>query len=230
MKSARIPDQLGPFWADSIYDENYLSRNMASESGKDPAGKVVVYSDYICPFCFIGKSRIDRLKKEFDTRVEWRNIEIHPETPLDGIPRTQLGAGFSQLWLNVERLAKEAGVKIRQPPIISNSSLALIASEYARKEGRFEAFHDRVFRAYWQEGGNIGDINVLLEIGREAGLEPSRLKAYFKEGDWEAALERNNRSASKHQVSGVPTFIIGKEKVVGAQPYEAIKHAFTKTT
>ncbi len=203
---------------------------MASEPGNHPARKVVVYSDYICPFCFIGKSRIDRLKKEFDAMVEWRNIEIHPETPLDGIPRTQLSAGFSQLWLNVERLAKEAGVEIRQPPTISNSSLALIASEYARKEGRFEAFHDRVFRAYWQEGRNIGDINVPLEIGRETGLEPSRLKAYFKEGDWEAALERNNRSASKHQVSGVPTFIIGKEKVVGAQPYEAIKEAFTKTT
>lgn len=192
--------------------------------------KVIVYSDYICPFCFIGKSRIDRLRSEFEVDVEWRNIEIHPETPIKGIPRTKLDTRFfDQIWFNVERLAEESGVGIRAPLLISNSSLAMIASEYARQQDRFDLFHDAVFRAYWQQGQNIGEIGVLLKIGETVGLDPSGLKAYIKGSDWATPIEENRHSAEEHLVSGVPTFIIGEEKVVGAQPYEVAREALLKS-
>jgi predicted DsbA family dithiol-disulfide isomerase len=191
--------------------------------------KVVVYSDYICPFCFIGKSRIDRLRKEFEVKVDWRNIEIHPETPMDGIPRYKLDSGFyTQLWINVERLAEESGVEIGPPPVLSNSSLALIASQYAKDQGKFEPFHDAVFLAYWQEGKNIGDLNILSAVAEKVGLSPSGLRAYIREGNWEDPIESNRRSAAEHNVSGVPTFIVGRQQLVGAQPYDVIRSAFLK--
>ncbi len=191
--------------------------------------KIIVFSDYICPFCFIGKSRIDKLRKEFPVAVEWRNMEIHPETALEGIPRTKIDQRFyNRLWLNVERLAQESGVELKPPAILSNSSLALIASEYAKKQGRHEAFHDAVFRAYWQEGKNIGDIKVLQWIAKGVGLDSTALIAYIKEGDWEGALDENSRLALEYGVSGVPTFVIDDEIVVGAQPYEVIREAYLR--
>lgn len=192
--------------------------------------KITVFSDYICPFCFIGKSRIDKLRREFEVDVEWRNIEIHPGIPLEGIPRYKLDWQFySQLWLNVERLAEESGVEIKPPTFISNSSLALIASEYAKQEGKFELFHDTVFRAYWHEGRNIGNISVLLEIAERIGLDALGLRTYIRAGGWETSIDKNRRSAEEHLVSGVPTFIIGDDKVVGAQPYEVIRSTFLKS-
>lgn len=198
---------------------------MSMVSKKISKPKVTVFSDYICPFCFIGKSSIDRLQKEFEVEVEWKNIEIHPETPLNGVPLAQIDSSFfSQMWLNVERLAKESGIEIRPPTVMANSSLAMIAVEYARKENLFEAFHDAVFRAYWQEGKNIGDIKVLLEVAKTIGLDPLGLNTYFKEN----AIEKHSRSALDHPVSGVPTFVIGDETVVGAQPYKVIRETFSK--
>jgi len=201
---------------------------MAAKEASSPP-KVIVFSDYICPFCFVGKSRIDKLRSDFDVDVEWRGIEIHPETPMEGVPRYKIDTGFySQLWTNVERLAEESGVEIRPPPILANSSLALIASEYTKNERKFEAFHNAVFRAYWQEGKNIGDLKVLFAIAQELGLDPSALKAYINSGEWDGPIEANRRSASEFGVSGVPTFVVGRQLVVGAQPYEVLRSAFQK--
>lgn len=199
------------------------------ETKKNSNSKVTVYSDYICPFCFIGKSSINKLQKEFNVDVEWKNMEIHPETPLTGIPISQIESRFfNEMWLTVERLAKESGITMNAPTVLSNSSLAIIASEYARKENMFETFHDAVFRAYWQEGKDIGDIKVLLDIAKTIGLDPSGLNEYFKKDDWEESIKKQSQSAKDHQVSGVPTFIIGEKTIIGAQPYNIIKETYSK--
>lgn len=194
-----------------------------------PRIPVLVFSDYICPFCYIGKVSVDQLQREFPVQVEWRNIEIHPETPLAGIPRAHLGVGYySQAWLNVERMAAERGIAMRPSPMIANSSFALIATEYARQKGHFAAFHDAVFRAYWLEGQNIGELNVLLALAHQVGLDPPGLKAYFQAGDWEPALEAHQRLAAQHHVTGVPTAVIGDTVIVGAQPYAVMRDAVRK--
>jgi predicted DsbA family dithiol-disulfide isomerase len=185
--------------------------------------QVIVFSDYICPFCYIGKVAIDQLQREFAVPVEWRHIEIHPETPLEGIPRAQLGVGYySQAWLHVERMAAERGIEMRPSPMIANSSLALIATEYARLMDRFLPFHEAVFRAYWLDGQNIGELRVLLALAKHVGLDPAGLKAYFQDGNWEQALE------AAYHVSGVPTVVIGEEVIVGAQPYDVLRDAVLK--
>ncbi|MGH2626517.1 MAG: DsbA family oxidoreductase, partial [Anaerolineales bacterium] len=196
------------------------------EPVEGPGPVVVVFSDYACPFCYLGKVAVDQLKREFPVQVEWRHIEIHPETPLDGIPRASLGVGYySQAWLHVERLAAERGIPIHPSPLLVNTSFALIATEYARAQGRFAAFHDAVFRAYWLEGQNIGALKVLGALAKQVGLDPAGLTTYFKAGAWVAALEAQRRSAADHRVTGVPTVVIAESVIVGAQPYEVLREA-----
>ena len=90
--------------------------------------KVIVYSDYICPFCFIGKHRMDRLQEELDVEIEWRGLEIHPETPPEGqtLEDMDINPHYIDMVIeNVNKLAAEIALELKSPPKISNSKRAL---------------------------------------------------------------------------------------------------------
>ncbi|MBI4286975.1 MAG: DsbA family oxidoreductase [Chloroflexi bacterium] len=188
--------------------------------------KVSVYSDYICPFCFIGKSRVDRLEKEHAVEVEWKGFEIHPETPASGADMESLGFDENVAAImrkHIDELARDAGLQIKMPARISNSRLALLVGEFAREQGRFKEYHGAVFKAYWQEGKDIGDPEVIFSITAGIGLDTKELAAYLKNHEATARLDKYVREAREYGVDGVPTFVIGDKMVVGAQPYEVLE-------
>ena len=120
--------------------------------------KVIVYSDYICPFCYIGFYRIEKLKEEFNLDVEWEPFEIHPETPKKGLKME--GLSFPRDYLemvmaNVKRLADEDGLTLKYTKTLPNSHLALFFSEFARPKGGFYNFKKLVFETYWKDGKYI---------------------------------------------------------------------------
>jgi predicted DsbA family dithiol-disulfide isomerase len=190
------------------------------------APKLTVYSDYICPFCLIGKERADRLEKNFGIAVEWKGLEIHLETPIEGSDLSSLGFDedrVAALRSRVQEMGKESGLKLEFRSRISNSRLALQVAEFAKEKGRFKEYHDAVFRAYWQEGGDIGDKDQLLSIAAQAGLDIQELKPYLKSARSAASLDQSLEEAMRYGINGVPTFIIGNKKVVGAQSYEVLE-------
>ncbi len=190
------------------------------------APRVTVYSDYICPFCLIGKDRADRLEKNFGVEVEWKGLEIHPETPPGGGDLASLGFDdqrVAALRSRVLEMGQEAGLKLEFGSRISNSRLALQVAEFAKEKGRFKEYHDAVFRAYWQEGKDIGDREQLLPLAAQAGLDIQELKSYLESDRAATSLQQYLEEAMKYGISGVPTFIIGNKMVVGAQPYEVLE-------
>ncbi len=100
--------------------------------------KIIVYSDYICPFCHIGFHRLEQLKQHFPLDVEVRPFELHPETPQDGLSYDELP--FDPVYLamaidGVKRLAAEDNIKFNLPSRMPNSMLALFIAEFAKKRG-----------------------------------------------------------------------------------------------
>ena len=135
--------------------------------------KIVVFSDYICPFCYIGLYRVEQLKEKFDIEVEWRPFEIHPETPKNGTELSNLPFPKEYLEMmkaNIKKLADDVGVTFKLSDKLPNSRLALYFSEFARKKGRFDEFHKLVFDAYWKNGEDIGNLDLLLKIAESIGL------------------------------------------------------------
>lgn len=190
------------------------------------AVKVSVYSDYICPFCFIGKNRVDQLEKKYPVDVEWRGFEIHPETPISGADMEFLGfdANIAAIMRkHIEDLARDAGLQIEMPARISNSKLALLVGEFAKEQGRFKEYNGAVFKAYWQEGKDIADPEVLFAITTGMGLDTEKLKAYLKSGEPTSRLDKHVLEAREYGIDGVPTFVIGNQMVIGAQPYEVLE-------
>ncbi len=188
--------------------------------------KVVAYSDYICPFCYIGYHRIEKLKEKFDFDLEWQPFEIHPETPKNGVSLSKLPIPRDYLEMvmsNVMQLAKEDGLTFKLTDKLPNSRMALFISEFARKKGKYDEFHELVLEKYWKEGKDIGDLSFLLELAESIGLNRDEVLAFIETDEPQNRLKDALRELSKHMINGVPTFIIGNRMVVGAQSYETFE-------
>jgi len=112
---------------------------------------------------------------------------------------------------------------------LSNSRLALEASEFARDAGRHHSFHARVFRAYFTDNLDIGDIRVILDLAQDEGLPANELSAALKAGRYAFRLEEAREEARQYGVTAVPTFIInGAARIVGAQGLDVFRREFDR--
>ncbi|TFG28793.1 MAG: DsbA family oxidoreductase [Promethearchaeota archaeon] len=189
--------------------------------------KIVVYSDYICPFCYIGFHRMEKLKEQFELDIEWQPFEIHPETPKEGffVNNLPFPKGYlDMVFANVKRLADEDGLTVQFSGTLPNSRLALFTAEFARKNGKFDDFHKLVFESYWKEGKDIGNLSLLLDLAESIGLNRNEIQAYIKNDDPLKELQKSLIELRKYGINGVPTFIIGDRMVVGAQSYEVFRN------
>ena len=193
--------------------------------------KVIVYSDYICPFCYIGFHRIEKLKEQYDLDVEWRSFELHPEIPESGIVKENLHfpRGYLEMVMaNVKQLADEDGLTFKLSDKLPNSQLALFISEFAKKNGKFDKFHKLVFDYYWKEGKDIGDLSLLLDLAESIGLNRAEILNYIKSDEPINKLKEASLELGRCGINGVPTFFIGDRVVIGAQPYEVFQDAIER--
>ncbi len=188
--------------------------------------KVIIYGDYICPFCYIGQKRVDQLEEQFGIEVEWKGLEIHPETPLEGVDLKSLGFDKSRaaaIHSQVQKLSEEAGLKLNLRSWISNSRLALQIGEFAKEKGKFKEYHEGVFKAYWQESKDIGHREQLFSVSVQAGLDSRELETYLESGKAAGKLNQHLQEILQYGIDGLPAFIIGNKMVVGAHPYEVLE-------
>lgn len=190
--------------------------------------KIVMFSDYICPFCYIGFETVRRLKPEFNFELEWRGFQIHPDWPAEGIPADHAREASPSdsrraLWERISAMAEAVGFSMRPPSVLTNSRAALAATEFARESGRDEALEERIYRAYFNDGLNIGDPAVVARLGSEAGLDSAEVADAINSPKYEMRLKNNSLAANQRGVSGVPTFFIGEYPLVGAQSPDAMR-------
>ncbi len=127
-------------------------------------------------------------------------------------------------------MADAVGFSIKPPAMITNSRAALAATEFARESGRDEALEERIYRAYFNDGENIGDANVVARLAGEAGLDADEVADAIKSPKYEMRLKNNSLAAHQRGVSGVPTFFIGEYPLVGAQSLDAMRAILKRAT
>ncbi|HVB80153.1 MAG TPA: DsbA family protein [Candidatus Binataceae bacterium] len=181
----------------------------------------------------MGFAVLRKLKPEFDFTVRHRGFQIHPEWPAEGMPAEQWKSGMSPqarqaLWERLGVMGAAVGVEMKAPRTFANSMLALQASEFAAEAGVAEAFEDRVFRAYFTEGLNIGKRDVLLDLGAEVGLDRAALGEALDSGKYAMRIKNHAQAASQQGISGVPTFLIGDFPLVGAQSEDVMRRVLQR--
>jgi len=187
--------------------------------------RIIVYSDYVCPFCYLGNEVLKALENEYDFSAEWRGYVIHKE----GKASRYLEPGYvDNKWNILSQLASEMNKTVKRPDFVPETLLALEGSEYAKSRGLFKEFHDRVFEAYFEEGKDIGNRDVITRIAQEAGMNSSEFWGAIESGEPAAKLEEYRKEAQKNFITAFPTFLFdgiseGHFRLIGAHPYQTMK-------
>lgn len=192
-----------------------------------------IFSDPICPWCYIGKARLQRAleaRPDHPFHIQWHPFQLNPEMPKDGMDRrSYLEAKFGgkdgavQAYLPVAKEAEASGLTLNLDAIsrTPNTLDAHRLIHWAALEEKQNAMVDRLFKAYFVDGQDIGDTDVLAGLADDIGMERdviARLLASDADADDIAARDADARHKG---VNSVPTFVISNQHVVpGAQPPE----------
>ena len=160
-------------------------------------------------------------------QVKFVHFPLHPDTPQQGKSLAELfaGRGYDIDKMQAQMRARMAaeGLPYGERKMTFNSRLAQELGKWAESQPGGEAIHDALFRAYFVDGRNIGDAEVLVEIAQGAGLDPARAREVLEKRTHKAAVDADWEKSRRYGVTGVPTFVVGERGVVGAQPYEALE-------
>jgi len=171
--------------------------------------------------------RIEKLKVEHNVKVEWIHFPLHPDTPGEGRSLADLFSGRP-----VDRKAMHAQMKARmdaeglpygERTMTYNSRLAQELGKWADTQPGGEALHDALFRAYFVEARDISQPAVLLNIVERLGLSVGDAREVLEKRTFETAVDADWKLSREYGITGVPTFVVGRYGVVGAQPYEALE-------
>lgn len=163
---------------------------------------IEVWSDYVCPFCYLEKPVLDNLARQERVKVRWRAYELRPEP----VPTLDPKAPYlADAWKNsVYPMAKDRGLDLRMPPIQPRSRKAFEAAEFARQKGKFDEMHEALFKAFFVDGKNIGDARTLLEIGGSIGLDPLQLLGSLEARQYESQVLTDQKLAKRLGIQAVP--------------------------
>ncbi|MDQ2788099.1 MAG: DsbA family protein [Chloroflexota bacterium] len=162
-----------------------------------------------------------------DVAIEWLAYELRPEpAPLPDITGPG-GERFRQNWeRGVAPMAAKLGVEMHFPPFKSRSRQAHEAALYARDHDLFESMRVALFRAFFVENRDIGEMDTLVAIGASVGLDAGSMRAALVEGQYTDQVIAQEQLAAQVGISAVPTIVIGQVGVQGAQPYDVLRRVY----
>lgn len=196
--------------------------------------RIDVFSDPVCPWCYIGKRRLERATRErpgLGFEIHWRSFQLNPEMPPAGIARCDyLSLKFGgaerarKLYDQIARVGTSEGIDFaferieRTPNTVDAHRLIRFAAGTAKCDDVVE----RLFRAYFQEGRSIGDIESLAVLAGEAGLDAGAARRHLETDEGVEAVRLEDMQARQLGIQGVPCFIIDDQYALsGAQEPEA---------
>lgn len=168
--------------------------------------------------------------RRYGAEVTWLPFDLHPEYPPHGVPRKTLESRYGRGFLDrVGELIEEAGFRHAPPPVAPRALKALQLGELARDEGRHGDVHHRLFAAYWAEGRDIGDIDVLTAVATDAGLDAEATRAALESDELADRVRQSSEAAQKVGIDAVPAWLLDKQLLVlGAQPHEIFDNVMAK--
>jgi len=162
------------------------------------------------------------------------HFPLHPETPEQGISIEALFAGrdidIDAMYTRMKALMDEEGLPYGQRSHTYNSRLAQELGKWADTQAGGEAIHDALYKAYFVDGQNIGDIQALVAIAAAVGLDADEARKVLEERTFKEAIDADWSKSRSYGVTGVPTFVAGGYGVVGAQSYETLAHLVEKVS
>lgn len=194
-----------------------------------------MFSDYVCPFCYLGRESLRRYQETRDEAIEidWHPFDLRarkrgPDGEIDqGVDDGKDDEYYEQARENVRRLEESYDVEMAQEIATDVDSLdAQIASYYVKEHHAYEAwlgFDRRVFEALWKEGDDIGDEGLLVDLAEEVGVDGGEIRSALDDDELREEVRELFESAHRRGVTGVPTFTYDGYTARGAVPPEQLE-------
>ncbi|MFB6139655.1 MAG: DsbA family protein [Halosimplex sp.] len=204
-------------------------------SDAESAERIGIYSDYVCPFCYLGRESLSQYQaeREEDLEIDWHPFDLRADKRRpDGTVDHSVDDGkddeyYERARENVERLREEYGVEMNIDLSRDVDSLpAQVASFYVKETAPYDrwlAFDEAVLDALWVEGRDIGDPDVLADLAEDAGLDPAEVRRAIDDEEWRSAVTERFDAARREGVTGVPTFTYDEYAARGAVPPEHLR-------
>ena len=185
-----------------------------------------VFSDYVCPWCYLGSARVTRLQEDWDIDVRIVHFPLHLETPEEGQSLEQLFAGrdvdVAQMQERMAAIMRTEGLEYGDRRMTYNSHRAQQLASWAITQQGGEAIHQALFVAYFVEDVNLADIDRLVDIAAGIGLDPDRAREVLRSRRFRQMVSADWEHSRQLGVTGVPTYRVGDREAVGAQPLEVL--------
>jgi predicted DsbA family dithiol-disulfide isomerase len=192
--------------------------------------RIDIYSDTVCPWCYLGKRRFEialATRPQYEPLVTWRPFELNPEIPVEGMERAAFLAAKSwdqdrmaEAQAELSRLGEASGIRFRFDLIsrMPNTRRSHLLITHAARYGLQGTVKDRIMRAYFEEGCDIGDLEELVRLGAEAGLGAGEARNALILRAGQDGVVAAERHAAVLGITGVPTYIFdGQYTISGAQ-------------
>lgn len=205
--------------------------------------KIEIWSDVMCPFCYIGKRKFENALAAFENKsavtIEWKSFQLNPDMKTE--PDKNISQYLAEIkgWSleqaqemnhNVSEMAKNVGLHYDlNKAVVANSFDAHRIVQLAKTKGKGDAMEERLFKGYFTEGLNIADHQTLVKIGSEIGLDETEISEVLKTTTFAEEVNGDVREAQQLGIRGVPFFVIDRKYgVSGAQESETFLNALNK--
>jgi predicted DsbA family dithiol-disulfide isomerase len=209
---------------------------------KKPVIKVDVVSDVVCPWCYIGKRRlekaVDALADTYDFDIRYQPFELNPDLPEEGINLKQYltvkfggEQRYAQITQRVTQVAKEEGLifNFDSQPISPNTRTLHVLIQYAKEHGKQNQVKEAFMKAYFEDGVDLSSKDSIINVAENAGLLRSDITPLFENASLKNDIEKHEREMQTLGITEVPFYIINnKYGISGAQPVEEFIKAFTE--
>ncbi len=170
---------------------------------------------------------MERLRTTYDIQIRIVHFPLHPDTPGDGLTLAQLFAGrdidIAAAKARMARLMSDEGLHYGERTMTFNSRLAQELAKWAETQPGGGAIHAALFRAYFVDGLNIAQIDNLVRVAQQLGLDAQEAKDVLESRRFQSAVATEWQRSRSLGITGVPTFMLGDRAVVGAQPYDVLE-------
>jgi len=214
---------------------------------RDPSRvQIEVFSDVVCPWCFIGKRRLEEALRRLPlsdpasayppVEVQWRAFQLNPWLPREGMDRAEyvsrkFGTAAGDVYGRVARVGQQVGIPFafdriaRQPNTVDAHRLVRLAGHELRQDAMVET----LFQAYFLEGADLTSEPVLLDLAQRAGMDPQRAHACLHDEAMRTSVLDEDRMARELGVEGVPFFVFNRRLAVsGAQEPDVLLRAIDR--
>src|SRR5262245_7992693 len=184
--------------------------------------RILVYADFIDPFCFIGWHTLRSLVEKRGVGLDWRGFELNPGTPPEGLPLATAGNSDLRpgMWASVQGLARQAGLDFPEPRWVPNTRAAhglLEAASGAVKNPLIDA----IYQAYFMRHQDISQSEVLIALAKDFDIPQDRVKAALSDPGLASKLEARRADVQRREFLGMPGFVYRGKNYFGAMSREA---------